>query len=339
MKMMTNPFHPARTSTAHERRPRTWLWTLLLAGLASAFPSRAAQLIRVLVWDEQQPAQKQAYDDFLGNQIAGYLRKQPGLEVTSARLDDPDQGLAPARLDRCDVLIWWGHARQAEVTPESGREIVGRILEGRLSLITLHSAHWSTPFVEAMKERARRDALKLLAAPERAKVTVVETNLFPQRYRAPGYSDPLTPSALYRKKPSDDVTVFLTLPNCCFPAYRSDGRPSQMRTLWPGHPLARGIPKTFTVPQTEMYDEPFHVPPPDQVVFEERWETGEWFRSGSVWNLGKGRVFYFRPGHETYPVYKNPVVLKIIDNAVRWLGTEASISNAGESAKAAPSRP
>jgi trehalose utilization protein len=87
----------------------------------------------------------------------------------------------------------------------------------------------------------------------------------------------------------------------------------------PSHPIARGLPGAFTIGQTEMYDEPFHVPPPDEVVLEERWATGEWFRSGMVWNLGQGRIFYFRPGHETYPVFKNPEVLKVIENAVRWL--------------------
>jgi trehalose utilization protein len=87
----------------------------------------------------------------------------------------------------------------------------------------------------------------------------------------------------------------------------------------PNHPIAEGIPATFELPQTEMYDEPFHVPEPDQVIFEERWEAGEWFRSGMVWNLGKGKVFYYRPGHETYPVYKEPIPLKILTNAARWL--------------------
>ena len=57
------------------------------------------------------------------------------------------------------------------------------------------------------------------------------------------------------------------------------------------------------------------------MVLEERWERGEWFRSGMVWEIGKGKVFYFRPGHEIYPVFKNPDVLKVLDNAVRWLGT------------------
>ena len=69
-----------------------------------------------------------------------------------------------------------------------------------------------------------------------------------------------------------------------------------------------------------MYDEPFHVPPPDEVVLEERWASGEWFRSGMVWNLGKGKVVYFRPGHETYPVYFDANALAVIANACRWLG-------------------
>ncbi|MDQ1470607.1 MAG: hypothetical protein QOJ99_2087, partial [Bryobacterales bacterium] len=71
---------------------------------------------------------------------------------------------------------------------------------------------------------------------------------------------------------------------------------------------------------TEAYDEPFHVPPPDEVVFQETWNAGGWFRSGMVWNLGQGKVFYFRPGHETYPVYTQEMPLKIVENAVRWLG-------------------
>ena len=72
-----------------------------------------------------------------------------------------------------------------------------------------------------------------------------------------------------------------------------------------------------------MYNEPFHVPEPDAVVFEEHWEGGEWFRSGSVWQVGRGRVFYFRPGHEIYPIYKNSTALKIIENAVRWMGQKS----------------
>ncbi len=100
---------------------------------------------------------------------------------------------------------------------------------------------------------------------------------------------------------------------------RHDGKPSFNRVMSPGHPIAEGIPAKFELPQTEMYDEPFHVPDPDHVIFEERWEGGEWFRSGMVWQLGHGKVFYYRPGHETYPVYKEPIPLKILVNAARWM--------------------
>ena len=72
-----------------------------------------------------------------------------------------------------------------------------------------------------------------------------------------------------------------------------------------------------------MYDEPFHVPPPDEVVFEERWELGERFRSGAVWRIGKGKLFYFRPGHETFNVYFQPETLQVVENAVRWMATES----------------
>lgn len=274
--------------------------------------------VRVLVWDERQPRQKEAYPDWLGNQIATHLRSVPGLTVTSAALDDPQQGLA--ELDRTDVLVWWGHVRQMEIEPPVAREIVRRIREGKLSLLALHSAHWSRPFVEAMNERARLDAVQALPPSERASAMLVETNLMPRPLMPPKYTDRLSPSAILRKPPVGPVRIELTLPNCCFPGYRGDGKPSEMRVLLPGHPMARDLPARFPIPQTEMYDEPFHVPPPDDVVFEERWETGEWFRSGMVWNLGKGRVVYFRPGHETYPVYFDPTVLHVISNACLWLG-------------------
>ena len=276
--------------------------------------------VRVLVWDEQQPAQKQAYTNFLGNEIASYLARQPGLVVKSARLDDSEQGLGKAALRDCDVLVWWGHVRNGDVSFRTGRQIVDRILAGRLSLVALHSAHWSAPFVESMRQRARQEALARLSAADRVGAILIETNLFDPFRTAPKYSDRLTPETFYRKSPGAPVEVHLTLPDCCFPAYRPDGQPSFVRVLLPGHPIAQGLPNEFMIEQTEMYNEPFHVPEPDVVVLEERWKTGEWFRSGCVWNIGRGKVFYFRPGHEIYPVFKNPHVLHLLGNAVKWLG-------------------
>jgi len=86
------------------------------------------------------------------------------------------------------------------------------------------------------------------------------------------------------------------------------------------HPIAKGLPKSLSMRSTEMYDEPFHVPEPDELIFEETWETGERFRSGMLWKVGEGTVFYFRPGHETFPVYKQSEVIRILENACRALG-------------------
>jgi len=276
--------------------------------------------VRVVVWDEQQPAQKQAYENFLGNAIADFLKRRPGLAVKSVRLDDPDQGLSKETLDACDVLIWWGHVRQREIKRETGQQLVERIKQGQLSLISLHSAHWSVPFIEAMNERAIADAFATLTPDERnvAKVEAIR----PEQYSQPRREDVLTPSFEKVVQPDGSIVLKVKLPNCCFPAYRSDGKPSHVRTLLAEHPIARGIPAQFDIPHTEMYDEPFHVPAPDEVIFEERWDAGERFRSGAVWKIGLGRLFYFRPGHETFDVYKQPETLQILENAVRWMGAQ-----------------
>ena len=276
--------------------------------------------VNVLVWDEQQPKQKEAYPNFLGNTIAEYLRRNPGLSVKSVRLADPENGLAPEVLDWSHVVVWWGHVRHDEIPKEKGMEIVRRIKAGELALIALHSAHWSTPFVEAMNERTRMNFETDYLSSEDSQVEF-EFLPPPDRFRAPKRNSIVTPWVQLRKFPDGIKRASVHLPNCCFPAYRPDGEPSYVRTLLPEHPVASGIPKKFTLPNTEMYDEPFHVPEPDEVIFEERWSTGEWFRSGCVWSLEKGRVFYFRPGHETYKVYFESAPLKIIENAALWLGS------------------
>src|SRR5690349_11206437 len=133
-----------------------WRSAVLLLAIASPLSS---QNIRVLVWDERQPQQKEAYPNFIGNHIADHLRKLPGIAVTkSAGLDEPEHGLGGDTLDTCDVLIWWGHIRQGEVPTEIGDRIVERIKAGKLSLIALHASHWSVPFIAAMNEVTREEA-------------------------------------------------------------------------------------------------------------------------------------------------------------------------------------
>jgi trehalose utilization protein len=300
----------------------------LLASLSALAPLtlapstvRAADTpIRVLVWDEQQPAQKQAYDNFLGNAIAAHLEKQPGLRVISANLQQPDQGLPGDLLDNTDVLIWWGHVRHQEIPLEKAQAMVARIQAGRLALVALHSAHWARPFVEAMNERTKADARRRFPDPPTGPPVTVDYSPYAGGF-VPTKDSLLTPAYYAMRSFNGQLAVRVDLPNCVFPAYRGDGQPSQTRVLLPEHPLAAGIPREFTIPQTEMYDEPFHVPEPDEVVFEETWKAGERFRSGCIWKLGAGRVFYYRPGHETYPVYRQEIPLRIVENAARWLGS------------------
>lgn len=280
--------------------------------------------VRVVVWDEQQPAQKAVYENFLGNAIADYLKSRPGFNVTSVNQNDPEQGLAEKTLDQCDVLIWWGHVRHREIKPETGQKLVERIKQGKLSLIALHSAHWSTPFIEAMNERSVADALAKLT-PEQRKVVKVEA-IRPEKYSVPKRDGEMTPSSELKEQ-DGSLVLKVKLPICVFPAYRADGKPSHVRTLLPDHPIAKGLPAAFDIPHTEMYDEPFHVPEPDEVIFEERWDAGERFRSGAVWKIGQGRVFYFRPGHETFDVFKQPETLLILENATRWLADQAKAAS------------
>jgi len=293
--------------------------------LSSGRPAAAERRpIRVVVWDEQQPIQKQAYENFLGNQVAEALRqlgkdKQGREEITvrSVRLDDPQQGLSNEVLDNCDVLIWWGHVRHGEVKPETGKAIVKRIKSGQLSLIALHSAHWATPFIEAMNERAVDDALKTLSKREREHVQIKLVQPQKRLYRK---DEPLTPSSTKTVQADGSVVLEVRLPSCVFSGVRNDGTPSHVRAVIKNHAIAKGVPERFDIPQTEIYDGPFHVPAPDAVVFEERWDSGEQFPAGCVWTLGEGKVFYFRPGHETYPIFKQSEVMKVVENAVRWMG-------------------
>ncbi len=90
-------------------------------------------------------------------------------------------------------------------------------------------------------------------------------------------------------------------------------------TVSPSHPIARGLPHPFIIPNQEMYGEYFDIPEPDELVFLSSFSGGEVFRSGCCFKRGKGRIFYFSPGHETYPVYYQAEVQRVICNAVRWV--------------------
>jgi trehalose utilization protein len=104
----------------------------------------------------------------------------------------------------------------------------------------------------------------------------------------------------------------------CSLKWRESGERERLWTVEPGHPVADGVDETFVVTEAEMYGERFDVPEPDTLVFLSWFEGGELFRSGCCYRRGSGRVFYFRPGHETYPIYRDETIRHVIDNGVRW---------------------
>ena len=94
----------------------------------------------------------------------------------------------------------------------------------------------------------------------------------------------------------------------------------------PTHPIAAGLDPYFELPNSEMYGEHFDIPMPDEQVFISWYEGGEVFRSGCCFRRGLGRIFYFSPGHEVYPIYHNPAVQTVLANAVRWAAFQGSSS-------------
>lgn len=104
----------------------------------------------------------------------------------------------------------------------------------------------------------------------------------------------------------------------CDLKWREAGEKERIWVVNPAHPIAAGLPEYITLEHEEMYGEHFDIPAPDELIFVSWFEGGEVFRSGCTFNRGQGKIFYFRPGHETYPTYYNPQVLQVIQNGVRW---------------------
>ncbi|MEW6161259.1 MAG: ThuA domain-containing protein, partial [Verrucomicrobiota bacterium] len=104
----------------------------------------------------------------------------------------------------------------------------------------------------------------------------------------------------------------------CALCWREAGERERIWVVNPGHPIAEGIGDFIELEQSEMYGEPFGIPHPEEQVFVSWFEGGEVFRGGNCWTRGSGRIFYFSPGHESYPIYHHPQIQRVICNAVRW---------------------
>lgn len=109
----------------------------------------------------------------------------------------------------------------------------------------------------------------------------------------------------------------------CNLTWREAGERERLWVTARGHPIAKGLPDHFELEHEEMYGEPFAVPEPLETVFISWFQGGEVFRSGLTYQRGAGKVFYFRPGHETYPTYHDANVQLVLQNAVRWAAPAA----------------
>ena len=110
----------------------------------------------------------------------------------------------------------------------------------------------------------------------------------------------------------------------CNLTWREAGERERLWLTSRSHPIARGLPDHFELEQEEMYGEPFGIPEPMETVFVSWFQGGEVFRSGATWRRGAGNVFYFRPGHETYPTYFDANVKLVLKNAVHWAHNPAA---------------
>ena len=217
--------------------------------------------IRAVVWNEfiherENGTVGRIYPDGIHETIAAALRRDGGIEASTASLDQPEHGLTTERLAETDVLLWWGHKAHGAVGDAVVERVAERVFQG-MGLVVLHSAHFSKIF------------RRLMGSP-------------------------------------------------CSLRWREAGERERVWTINRSHPIAAGVGEQIVIENTEMYGEPFLVPEPMETVFVSWYQGGEVFRSGLTYQRGAGRVFYFAPGHETYPIYHQDAVQTVLRNAVRW---------------------
>ena len=104
----------------------------------------------------------------------------------------------------------------------------------------------------------------------------------------------------------------------CSLSWRNAGERELVWTVDPTHPITSGVPSPVVIPEQETYGEFFDIPAPDELLFISSFSGGEVFRSGATFRRGRGRIFYFSPGDERYPVYNQPEIQHIIANGVQW---------------------
>jgi trehalose utilization protein len=122
----------------------------------------------------------------------------------------------------------------------------------------------------------------------------------------------------------------------CSLRWRNDGERELVWTVAPGHPIAAGVPHPIVIDAHEMYGEHFDIPAPDELVFVSSFAGGEVFRGGCCFQRGAGRIFYFSPGDQDYPIYHHADVQRVLANAVEWAAPGPDIPRAVPDSPMAP---
>ena len=230
----------------------------------------------VVVWSEATAPKNVYPDDINGAVVEGLKKDLPDWDVVKAGIDDPSQGLSDELLNRCDVLVWWGHKRHGQVKDDLVDKIVKRVKEDGMGFIALHSAHFAKPNIKLMEQMPTEAAL------------------------------------LKKVRPANRVAAW--------GAYVGDSLKLTVTVTDPSHPIAAGVSE-FTVDHHERYSDPYAVPQ-GKIIFEgsATLKKGgvDKSKQGFVWQIGKGKMFYFQPGHETNPIFMDANVRKIMANAVKW---------------------
>jgi trehalose utilization protein len=108
----------------------------------------------------------------------------------------------------------------------------------------------------------------------------------------------------------------------CRLIWRNDGERELVWTVSPTHPIAAGVPHPIVIDTQEMYGEQFDIPAPDELLFVSSFAGGEVFRSGCTFRRGRGKIFYFSPGDQAFPVYHHPDIRRVVANGVAWAAPE-----------------